>query len=97
MNRREFLKTTHRLLVALGGSSFFTIEELKALETSNDKPDLIWIHAMSCDGCSTAFLNAEIPVVDILSRFVNIVFHPTLMASDGEMSMEILEKYKSDN
>jgi len=97
MDRREFLKTTHKLLVALGGSSFFTIEELKALETSTNKPDLIWIHAMSCDGCSTAFLNAEIPVVDILSRFVNIVFHPTIMASDGEMSMEILEKYKSDN
>ena len=94
MNRREILKTTHKLLVALGGSSFFTIEELKALEASNDKPDLIWIHAMSCDGCSTSLLNSEVSVLDIITRFANVIFHPTIMAGTGENSLEILEKSK---
>jgi hydrogenase small subunit len=95
MDRREFLKTAQGLLATVFGSSFISIEELDAMETSENKPDLIWIHAMSCDGCSTAFLNAEVPLVDILSRFVNIVFHPTIMASDGKLSMEILKKYEN--
>jgi len=96
MQRREFLEFTNKLLVTLFGSGFFSIEELKALEEGK-KPDLIWLHSMSCDGCSTSFLNAEEPFIDIISRYVNIVFHPTLMVSDGKDAMEILDNFKSDN
>jgi len=96
MNRREFLELTNKVLFTIFGTSF-SISELDALERSSNKPDLIWIHSMSCDGCSTAFLDSEIPVIDILSRFVNIKFHPTLMASDGENAMKILDEYEGEN
>jgi len=98
MNRREFLKAVHKILVAVGGAQFFTFEELEALELGDiPKPDIVWLHAMSCDGCSTSFLNADISILDILTTFTNIVFHPTLMAATGEEALEILENYKSDN
>ena len=98
MNRREFLKGLHKALIAVGGVNFFTFEELMALETNEiEKPDLIWLHAMSCDGCSTSFLYADVTILDILNRFTNIIFHPTLMAGTGEIATNILEKYKSKN
>jgi hydrogenase small subunit len=98
MDRREFLKTVSKLLIAIGGANFFTYEELLALENGEiKKPDIAWIHAMSCDGCSTSLLNSEVSVLDIITRFTNIIFHPTIMAGTGEDALEILNKYKSDN
>jgi hydrogenase small subunit len=98
MNRRDFLKAVHKALIAVGGINFFTFEELEALELGEiEKPDIVWLHAMSCDGCSTSFLNADISILDVLTTFTNIIFHPTIMAATGEMSLEIIEKYKSDN
>jgi len=98
MNRREFLKTVSKILIAVGGVNFFTYEELLALEHGEiQKPDLFWIHAMSCDGCSISLLNSEVPMLDILTRFTNIIFHPTIMAGTGEDALQILEEYYSDN
>ncbi|AZV46269.1 oxidoreductase [Nautilia sp. PV-1] len=98
MNRREFLKAVHKALIAAGGAGFFSMEELEALEIGDiKKPDIIWLQAMSCDGCSTSFLNADISILDILTSFTNVIFHPTLMAATGEMATDIIEKYKSDN
>ena len=98
MNRREFLKAVHKALIMVGGAQFFSMKELEALELGDiPKPDIVWLHAMSCDGCSTSFLNANISILDILTTFTNIVFHPTLMAATGEEALKILEEYKSDN
>jgi len=98
MNRREFLKTVSKILIAVGGAHFFTYEELLALESGEiQKPDLIWIHAMSCDGCTISLLNSEVPMLDILTKFTNVIFHPTIMASTGEDALRMLEEYKSDN
>jgi hydrogenase small subunit len=97
MNRRDFLQTVHKLLITIGGSGFFTMEELKACEAAEERPDIIWIQALSCDGCSVNFLNAPLPIPEILDRFANIVFHPTLMAPSGKNAMDILMNYKSDN
>jgi len=86
------------MLIAVGGASLFSYEELLALESGEiKKPDIIWIHAMSCDGCSTSLLNSEVSVLDILTTFTNVVFHPTIMTGTGEDSLEILHKFKSDN
>lgn len=98
MTRRDFLKAVHKMLIAVGGAQFFTMEELEALELGEiQKPDIIWLHAMSCDGCSTSFLNSEVSILDILTTFTNIIFHPTLMAATGEEALEIIEKYNGNN
>ena len=98
MDRREFLKTVSKILIAVGGAHFFTYEELLALEHGEiQKPDLIWIHAMSCDGCTTSLLNSEVPMLDILIKFTNIIFHPTIMSATGEDALKILKEYKSNN
>ena len=99
MNRREFLKLVHKTLVMVGGAQFFSIKELEALELGDiPKPDIAWLHAMSCDGCSTSLLgNTSISILDILTKFTNIIFHPTIMAATGEEALEIIEKYNSNN
>ena len=61
MTRRDFLKQVHNMLVATAGASFFSFEELEALDVGEiQKPDLIWLDAMSCDGCTTSLLNTDI-------------------------------------
>ena len=98
MDRREFLKAVSKILVAVGGAKFFTEEELLALENGEiKKPDVIWLHGMSCDGCSTSLLNSEISIVDILTKYTNIIFHPTVMAGTGSDALKIIEEYNGDN
>jgi hydrogenase small subunit len=98
MNRREFLKTVHSVLVAVGGSSFFTLEELEALEIGEiQKPDVIWLHAMSCAGCSVSLLKSKVSILDILSNFTNVIFHPTIMSATGDDALELIEKYNGNN
>jgi hydrogenase small subunit len=98
MDRREFLKIVSKILITVGGVNFFSFEELMALDNGEiQKPDLIWLHAMSCDGCSTSLLNSEVPMLDILTRFTNIIFHPTIMAGTGENALRILEEHNSEN
>jgi len=97
MSRRDFLKGLYHALLAVGGSTFISFEELEAMEVSLNKPDVIWIHGMSCDGCSTSFLYSDVTILDILSKFANVIFHPTLMAATGDKAIEILDEYQSNN
>ena len=98
MNRREFLKQVHNVLVATAGASFFSFSELEALERGDiQKPDLIWLDAMSCDGCTVSLLNTDIPFLDVFTKFTNVIFHPTLSAATGDMALDLIEKYDSDN
>jgi hydrogenase small subunit len=90
MDRREFLEKVLNILIMAGGSSFITFEELEGFNVSNKKPNLVWLHAQSCDGCSTSLVEGEIPFEDILFNFANIVFHPTIMAATGEEALKQL-------
>jgi hydrogenase small subunit len=97
MNRREFFEIVNKMLITIGGAHFFTLDELYALENSTNKPDIVWLQALSCDGCSVNLLNAPVPIVDILTKFTNMVFHPTLMAATGKNAMKILKEYDYKN
>ncbi len=94
MNRREFLKKVYDFLVMSYLGSLITFEELDALEKSINKPTIVWLHAQSCDGCSTSLLEGEIPFEDILFKFANIAFHPTIMAATGEEALKQLIEAK---
>ena len=38
----------------------------------------------SCSGCSTSFLNVEgVPLVDILTEYTNVIFHPDISLATG--------------
>jgi hydrogenase small subunit len=94
MTRRDALKQFYNVIIAVGASSFLSFEELLAIDEGKiTKPNLIWLHGASCSGCSTSFLNIEsVPLVDILIRFTNVIFHPDVSSATGEHVVELLEK-----
>lgn len=85
MNRREALKKFYNVIVAVGASSFFTFDDLLALENSQiKKPNLIWLQGASCSGCTLSSTNIEdISFTDFILKFVNIIYHPNLTIHTG--------------
>ena len=98
MNRREALKKIWHAIVVAGASSFITFEELLAADASSDKRiNLVWMHASSCSGCSTSFLNIEyVSVLDVLTKFCNVLYHPDLSLATGDQVTDLLDKVSSN-
>jgi len=93
LERREFLKKMQQLLLVSGAAAFFSFEDLLAMESSSAKrPNLIWLHGASCSGCSTSFLNLEqVSVLDVLTKYTNLLFHPDISSATGYDVVKILE------
>lgn len=85
ISRRAALRRIYQALVAAGAATFIGYDDLLAADQgSDDKPRLVWLHGSSCSGCSVSFLNIDsVPVVDILTRFVSLVFHPDISLATG--------------
>ncbi len=104
ISRREALKRFYNVIVTVGAASFISLDDLLASQTSNalyKKPNIVWIHASSCSGCSTSFLNIEdVPLTDILTEFSNIMFHPDISSATGDDVINILntaaKEFKND-
>ena len=94
ITRREMLKRIYQAIVAAGAASFVSFADLVAAaeRPESERPDVIWLHGTSCSGCSVSLLNLEhVPVIEVLTRFANIVFHPDLSAATGDQAVELLE------
>lgn len=92
LSRREFVNRLWQLIVAAGAAPFFTFDELLAAPTAPNRPKLVWLHGTSCSGCSTAFLDIEqVPVTQILTEFVDLVYHPDISLATGDQVLEILD------
>ncbi len=105
ISRREALKRFYKVIVAVGAASFINFDDLLASQNIGNniykKPNILWLHASSCSGCSTSFLNIEdVPVTDILTKFANILFHPDISSATGDDVKDILntaaKEFKND-
>ncbi len=94
MTRREILKNMYKVVVAVGASSFLSFDDLLAMDRGEiTKPNLVWLHGTSCSGCSTSFLNIEgVSVVDILTEYTNVIFHPDISLATGHQVTDLLER-----
>jgi hydrogenase small subunit len=94
ITRREALKRIYAAIVATGASAFLSFDDLLAADRGRDgKPNVIWLHGTSCSGCSVSFLNIEqVPVVDLITRFANLIFHPDLSLATGHQALQIHER-----
>ncbi|MFA5626588.1 MAG: hydrogenase small subunit [Thiohalomonadaceae bacterium] len=99
ITRREALKRIYGAIVATGAASFLSFEDLLAADATTDKRlNLIWLHGSSCSGCSCSFLDIEyVPVLDILSKFTNVIFHPDLSLATGDQVTGMLEHVMGSN
>ncbi|MFH0904217.1 MAG: hydrogenase small subunit [Methanobacteriota archaeon] len=93
INRRNFLK----LAGAVGAGMFLDIygsNIARAVEQAGEKGvKLIWLQGQSDTGCTVSLLQGTHPdIYDAIMKLnVDIRFHPTIMASQGEEAMAALE------
>ncbi len=99
VSRRSFLKTVTGTAAGIGISQMFNPALIQALEKGLKRHPVIWIQGQGCTGCSVSLLNNVDPsIADILLKVISLQFHPTVMASEGEIAMEnlyaIAKEYK---
>lgn len=95
LTRRQALKRIYAAIVAAGASSFVSFEDLLAADasTADQRLNVVWLHASSCSGCTCNFLNIEqVPVLDILTKFTNLVFNPDVSLATGHQVEALLRK-----
>ena len=73
----------------------------EAISKLTTKPTLVWLHFMSCTGCTEALLRSEFPSIkEVILDIINLEYHETLMPAAGEQAEEVLqqtiEKYKKN-
>ena len=92
-SRRDILRVGAYLAsgIGLAGSQHEAI--CAGLEKIADrKEQVVWLHGMSCSGCSVSFLNAEEPgPVEILTDMLSLVYHPTISAAQGNTAMDVVK------
>lgn len=94
LSRRDLLRAGAYLAtgVVLGSDQQEAI--CAGLERIADrKEQVLWLHGMSCSGCSVSFLNAEEPgPLEILTDMLSLVYHPTLSAAQGDVAVQLVEQ-----
>lgn len=98
LTRREALKKMFNVVVAVGAANFISFDDLLALDSGKMiKPNVVWLHGSSCSGCSCSFLNIEdVSVVDILTKFTNLIYHPDVSLATGHHVVDLLDKTAKD-
>jgi hydrogenase small subunit len=94
ITRRQFLKICAGTGIAIGASETLLPEIVAALEkAAAGNPPVLWIQGGGCTGCSVSLLNTVHPnIAEVLLKIISLKFHPTVMASSGELAMETLYK-----
>ncbi|MCZ7400310.1 MAG: hydrogenase small subunit [Candidatus Methanoperedens sp.] len=93
LNRRNFLK----IAGAVGAGMFLDLygsDVVKAIEQAGEKGvKLVWIQGQSDSGCTISLLQGQHPdIYDAIMKLnVDIRFHPTIMAAQGEEAMKALD------
>lgn len=99
VTRRSFLKAVTGTAAGIGISQVFNPAVLQALEKGLKRHPVLWLQGQGCTGCSVSLLNSTGPgIADILLKVISLQFHPTVMAGEGELTMDnlygIAKEYK---
>ncbi len=94
ITRRKFLELSLKLSVITGLGSTAIPKIAEALEQlSAGQAPLLWLQGQSCSGCSVSLLNSDHPdPVEILTGYISLGFHSTLMTATGDVSMTVLNR-----
>lgn len=98
LDRRKFLQKIYQVVIAAGAAPLLSFDELLAAEANPatagwSRPNLVWLQGASCSGCSTSLLNVEqITILDFITYFTRLVYHPHLSLASGDQVPQILNK-----
>lgn len=102
VSRRDFLKMCG-VSAAVLGLSATELGQLEEALANPASPSVIWLQGSSCTGCSVSFLNrisgtAPKTAADTIINYVNLVYHPQIMALSGEPAVDEIEQaYNAGN
>jgi hydrogenase small subunit len=99
ITRRQFLKICAGTGAAIGFSGTFIPEMVEALQkAAAGNPPVLWIQGGGCTGCSVSLLNTVHPsIAEVILKIISVKFHPTVMASQGELAFEYLYRMAEKN
>jgi len=95
LQRRDFLKAA----VALGGVLLLGSQLSRVAEAFklalDGKVKVVWLQGAGDTGCTISLLQGAHPdLVDVITRFrLEVAFHPTVMAAQGEAAVKPLERF----
>lgn len=94
ITRRKFLELSAKLAAIMGLGTTAIPQVAEALEKlSAGNAPVLWLQGQSCSGCSVSLLNTEEPgPAQILTTYISLLFHSTLSASTGDISMEVINQ-----
>lgn len=102
ITRREFIKYCMASSAALGLSPSVVGKLGEALAAGGEGlPSVIWLSGASCTGCTVSLANRFVPsgpvtdVADLLINYINLAFHPNLMAAAGDQAVQNLRNVAS--
>ena len=99
VTRRQFLKICAGTGAAISVSGSLVPEIVAALEkAAAGNPPVLWIQGGGCTGCSVSLLNTVHPsIAEVLLKIISLKYHPTVMASQGELAFEYLYQMAEKN
>jgi hydrogenase small subunit len=94
LTRREFITLSAKLTAMVGLTNAAIPKIANALNALvNKEAPVIWLQGQSCSGCSVSLLNAVDPgPVELLTKYISLLFHGTLSFATGHLSMDVLNK-----
>jgi hydrogenase small subunit len=94
ITRRKFLELSAKMAAMMGLGTTAIPKIAEALEQlSAGNAPVLWLQGQSCSGCSVSLLNSEEPgPAQILSGYISLLFHSTISASTGDVSMQVLNR-----
>jgi len=101
LDRRQFLKYCIGSAAALGLPLTVVGKLEKAFaDDSVQLPKVIWLNGANCTGCTVSLANrfsdqGPKDVADLLTGYINLAFHPNLMAAAGDLAVQCLKEAAS--
>ncbi|NEX20595.1 hydrogenase small subunit [Thiorhodococcus mannitoliphagus] len=91
VSRRSFLKFALSMTAAMGLPFGMMPEVLAALEQSQARPTVIWLHFQECTGCTESLLRATHPTVEsLILDLISLDYSETLLAAAGHQAEQAL-------
>jgi NiFe hydrogenase small subunit HydA len=87
LSRRDFLRASSAIAAAWG------LTTPETAEAAVGAPQVVWLQGQGCSGCSVSFLNSiSLGTVDgLLTKTLDVQYHPTLMASAGASAIKVAQ------
>lgn len=91
LSRRDFLKYCVATAAILGIPELeFTSKIVHAMESSSNKPPVIWLEGQDCAGCTISFTQIlHPPASSIILDKISLRYHETVMAGSGHLSEKV--------